>query len=103
MKAAAAVAVASVGAIPQLGFVHEESGQSFVLDIADLYRHNLTLKIAFSAAKEAEKGNYSIDRLVRRNAARSFRKTNVIPSMIDHIKTLVGPHAERDTQPTMRR
>lgn len=51
MTAAAAVAVASTGAIPQLGFVHEDSGQSFVLDIADLYRHDVLLDIAFGAVR----------------------------------------------------
>jgi CRISPR-associated endonuclease Cas1, subtype I-E/ECOLI len=91
MRAAAAVAVASVGAIPQLGFVHEDSGQSFVLDIADLYRHDVTLDIAFGAAKEATRGDESIERLVRRRAARLFRQRNVIPGMIDRIKLLIGP------------
>jgi CRISPR-associated protein Cas1 len=36
MQAAASIAVAATGTIPQLGFVHEDSGQIFVLDIADL-------------------------------------------------------------------
>ena len=91
MRAAAAVAVASVGAIPQLGFVHEESGQSFVLDIADLYRHDITLDIAFGAAKEAAKAAEPVERLTRRRAARLFRQHEVIATMIDRIKLLVGP------------
>lgn len=91
MRAAAAVAVASVGAIPQLGFVHEDSGQSFVLDIADLNRHDVTLEIAFGAAKEAKAGGEPVERLARRRAAKLFRARDVIPTMIDRIKTLVGP------------
>lgn len=91
MRAAAAVAVASVGAIPQLGFIHEDSGQSFVLDIADLYRHDVTLDIAFGAAKEAMKTGETVERLTRRLAAQLFRQRGVIPSMIDRIKMLVGP------------
>ncbi|MEW5421163.1 type I-E CRISPR-associated endonuclease Cas1e [Amorphus sp. 3PC139-8] len=90
MTAAASVAVASVGAIPQLGFVHEDSGQSFVLDIADLYRHDVTLEIAFGAAKEAAKGGEGVERLVRRRAAKIFRQRSVIPTMIDRIKMLLG-------------
>ncbi|QCO00133.1 type I-E CRISPR-associated endonuclease Cas1 (plasmid) [Azospirillum argentinense] len=89
MTAAASVAVAAMGAIPQLGFIHEDSGQSFVLDIADLYRHDVTLDIAFGAAKEATTKPEPIDRLVRRRAARFFRQKAVIPSMIDRIKTLL--------------
>ncbi|WP_246135510.1 CRISPR-associated endonuclease Cas1 [Pararhodospirillum oryzae] len=92
MTAAASVAVAAVGAIPQLGFVHEDSGQSFVLDIADLNRHDVMLDIAFGAAQEAIKNSESIERLTRRRAARIFRQQAVIPTMIDRIKGLLDPN-----------
>ncbi|MEI2616045.1 MAG: hypothetical protein V9F06_00225 [Thermomicrobiales bacterium] len=36
--ALAQVAVAVTGTIPQLGFIHEDSGRAFALDIADLFR-----------------------------------------------------------------
>lgn len=90
LTAAAAVAVAATGAIPQLGFVHEESGQSFVLDIADLNRHDVMLDIAFGAVKEAMRAD-PIERLVRRRAALLFRQRAVIPTMIDRIKALLLP------------
>jgi len=94
MTAAAAVAVAATGAIPQLGFVHEDSGQSFVLDIADLYRHDVLLDIAFGAVREARaRGAAPIERLVRKRAALLFRQRSVIPGMIDRIKTLLMPGA----------
>lgn len=89
VQGAAAIAVQSLAAIPQLGFIHEDSGQSFVLDIADLYRDSVTLSIAFAAAKKAETDGRTIDRLVRREAATVFRKQNVIPSMIDSIKKVL--------------
>jgi len=90
VQAAAAIAVQSLAAIPQLGFIHEDSGQSFILDIADLYRDAYTLPIAFTAARKALDGSSeSIDRLVRREAANVFRKQQVIASMIDSIKTVL--------------
>lgn len=89
VQAAAAIAVQAVAAIPQLGFIHEDSGQSFVLDIADLYRDSITLQIAFTSAKRAEKESSTVDRLVRREAATVFRKQKVIPSMIDSIKKVI--------------
>jgi CRISPR-associated protein Cas1 len=101
VQAAAAIAVQSVAAIPQLGFIHEDSGQSFVLDIADLFRDTVTLQIAFSAAKKGESDIDTIDRLVRREAATVFRKQAVIPSMIDSIKKVIrmeelnGPGSDR--------
>lgn len=88
MTAAAAVAVAATGTIPQLGFVHEDSGQAFVLDVADLFRHDVLLDIAFGAARDASRGE-PVERLVRRRAAVLFRQRQVIPTMIDRIKTLL--------------
>jgi len=90
VQAAAAIAVQSLAALPPLGFIHEDSGQSFVLDIADLFREAVTLQIAFAAAKQVDKGAQdTVDRLVRREAAQVFRKQQVIPSMIDKIKQVL--------------
>lgn len=89
VQAAAAIAVTSLSALPQLGFIHEESDQAFVLDIADLLRDKVTLPVAFAAAKEAEAGTETIDRIVRWRAAAAFRKEKVIPAMIDRIKDLL--------------
>ncbi|MEA3642002.1 MAG: type I-E CRISPR-associated endonuclease Cas1e [Lamprobacter sp.] len=89
VQAAAAIAVQAVAAIPQLGFIHEDSGQAFVLDIADLFRDTITLQIAFTVAKKAETDSQTIDRLVRREAATVFRKQSVIPAMIDKIKQVI--------------
>ncbi len=103
VSAAATAAVASVGAIPQLGFIHEDSGQAFVLDIADLYRHDVTLEIAFGAVQESLKDKEPLERVVRRRAARILRQRAVIPSMIDKIKTLLhldaGPTAGKEPLP----
>ncbi len=90
VQAAAAIATQSLAAIPQLGFIHEDSGQAFVLDIADLFRDSITLQIAFSAAKKAIDGDEAtIDRLVRREASIIFRKQDVIPAMIEKIKQVL--------------
>jgi hypothetical protein len=86
VQAAAAIAVKSLAAVPQLGFIHEDSGQAFVLDVADLFRDDITLSIAFAAVKAAGVSDEPLDRLVRREASRVFRKRQVIPSMIDRIK-----------------
>ena len=90
VQAAPAIAVQSLAALPQLGFINEDSGQSFVLDIADLFREAVTLQIAFTAAKQLAIGAHdTVDRLVRREAAQVFRKQQVIPSMIDKIKQVL--------------
>jgi CRISPR-associated protein Cas1 len=89
VQAAAAIAVQALAALPPLGFIHEDSGQAFVLDIADLFRDTVTLQIAFSAARQAQKSDDTIDRLVRREAATVFRKQQVINAMIDKIKQVL--------------
>jgi CRISPR-associated protein Cas1 len=89
VEGAAAIAVAATATIPQLGFIHEDSGQSFILDVADLFRDDVTVPTAFRAAKAARaKPDIGVERLARRMAGEALRKGNVIASMIDRIKTL---------------
>ena len=98
MEAAAMIAVASVGALPQLGFIHEDSGVSFVLDIADLYRGEVTVQVAFAAVKEHERDRrVELERVTRRMAGREMRRRKLIPKMIDLIKELFdGDVRDRD-------
>ena len=89
VEAAAAISVASTGTIPPLGFIHEDPGQSFVLDIADLYRDNITIPCAFRAAKRvAERSFENIERTTRRMTGETLAREGVIPAMIDRIKSL---------------
>jgi CRISPR-associated protein Cas1 len=89
VTAAAAIAVCATATIPQLGFIHEDSSQAWVLDIADLYRDEVTLRIAFGAVAEFPRQPRSLDWLVRRRANAVFAERQVIPSMIDRIKLLL--------------
>lgn len=89
VEAAADIAVAAVGSLPPLGFIHEDSSNAFTLDIADLYRVDVTLPLAFGAVKalQTNKGA-SIEREVRKRAAKLFRQEKLISKMIDRIKDL---------------
>jgi CRISPR-associated protein Cas1 len=90
VEAAAAIAVAATATIPQLGFIHEDSGQSFVLDIADLYRAGITLPCAFRAAKRVlERPAENIERVARRLTGDALAREQVIPAMIERIKRLI--------------
>lgn len=93
VEAAAWTAVASVGAIPQLGFIHEDSGGSFVLDIADLFRTEVTFPVAMqSVVRSSKNPDIPLERIARQCAAEAFRKHHLIPTMIDRIKELFqGP------------
>ena len=99
VEAAAAIAVTATATIPQLGFVHEDSGQSFVLDVADLFRDQITVPCAFEAVGVARRRpTESLERLVRRQVGETLRREGVIPAMIDRIKELFRPTDE--TPPT---
>jgi CRISPR-associated protein Cas1 len=94
VEGAAAIAVAATATIPQLGFIHEDSGQSFVLDIADLFRDTVTVPCAFKAAAIARKRSDGIERITRRVVGERLCRDGVISTMIDRIKTLLEPEAE---------
>lgn len=91
VEAAAEIAVAAVGALPPLGFIHEESSNAFTLDVADLWRVELILPLAFAAAaKIARNPGLVLEREVRREAARLFKQKKLIPTMIERIGELLN-------------
>ena len=89
VTSAAVIAVVALGAIPQLGFIHEHSGDAFALDIADLFRDTILLPAAFRAANDISKNpRLDVERHTRRTTGELLREERVIPKMIDRIKTL---------------
>lgn len=91
VEAAADVAVSAVGALPPLGFIHEDSSNAFTLDIADLYRAEITLPLAFSVAKRAlDHDGLPLERELRREAAQMFRREKLISRMIDRVREVLG-------------
>lgn len=89
VEAAADLAVAAVGALPPLGFIHEDSSNAFTLDIADIYRVDITLPLAFGAVRAFHDGKADhLEREVRRRASKLFRQEKLISRMIDRIKEL---------------
>jgi len=97
MYAAARVAVALAGALPQLGFIHESSGHAFALDIADLYRSEITVPVAFRAAKRfEERGGRTLESVARKMAGRTIYEEDVIPTMIDDIDELLAFDEDKD-------
>lgn len=90
VEAAAAIAVSATATIPQLGFIHEDPGQSFVLDVADLFRDRLTIPVAFKAARVSkERPSDPVERLARRMIGAALARDQVIPEMIERIKALI--------------
>ena len=94
--AAAQTATAAVGAIPQLGFIHEDSGYAFCLDIADLFREAVTIPAAFGGLVASHKDpKLPLERAVRQQCGRLFQKVDLIAGMIDRIKGLLDADDRR--------
>jgi CRISP-associated protein Cas1 len=90
VEAAAAIAVCATATIPQLGFIHEDPGQSFVLDVADLYRDTVTVPCAFKAVKQVtDRPSDNIERVTRRLTGAALSREGIIPDMIERIKALI--------------
>ena len=89
VTSAAVIAITATGAIPQLGFIHEHSGEAFALDIADLFRDTILLPAAFQSARAVlDNPGLDIERHTRRTTGEMLSKERVISKMIDRIKTL---------------
>ena len=107
VTSSAIIAVTAVGAIPQLGFIHEQSSEAFALDIADLFRDTVLVPAAFKSAKAViDNPTLNIERITRRTTGQLLQTRRVIPKMIDRIKTLFQDtpsstgQKEQNTAPT---
>ncbi|MEL7059204.1 MAG: type I-E CRISPR-associated endonuclease Cas1e [Acidobacteriota bacterium] len=96
LEGAALVAVAAAGAIPQLGFIHEEAGHAFALDVSDLFRDSVLIPVAFEAVQRfRDDERRSLERHVRSLAGERFRKEKVVAAMIERIKGLIDADDDR--------
>ena len=99
VTSAAVIAVTAVGAIPQLGFIHEHSGEAFALDVADLFRDTILLPAAFQSARAVmDNPALDIERHTRRTTGELLRTERVISKMIDRIKTIFDDVAVPDVE-----
>lgn len=84
--ACATTAVSCTGTIPQLGFLHEDSGKSFILDIADLYKTKLTIPVAFQVAAQKPQ---DLERSVRHAVGQKISADSLIDAMIHDIEDML--------------
>jgi CRISPR-associated protein Cas1 len=79
--------ITGIGASPALGFVHTGTALSFVLDVADLYKADYTIPLAFDLASEGRTGERDA-RLALRDAV---AETRLLPRIVEDIKQLLLP------------
>ena len=78
-------AIVSAGFSPALGFIHTGKMLSFVYDIADLYKTEVTIPIAFRAAAEGK--DKGLERLVRISCRDSFVENRLLERIIPDNQT----------------
>jgi CRISP-associated protein Cas1 len=80
-------AVTGLGASPALGFVHTGNALSFVLDIADLYKAEFTIPLAFDLAAQGLTSERDARTALRDAAVRG----KLLPRIVSDIKQLLVP------------
>ncbi|MEU6631731.1 type I-E CRISPR-associated endonuclease Cas1e [Streptomyces parvus] len=88
MYGVAHAVVASLGCSPGLGFVHSGHELSFVLDIADLYKTDIGIPLAFDVAAEAEE---DVGSRTRRALRDRINETQLLERCVRDIKRLLLP------------
>ncbi|GAA3386315.1 type I-E CRISPR-associated endonuclease Cas1e [Streptomyces racemochromogenes] len=91
--------VAALGCSPGLGFVHSGHELSFVLDVADLYKTEIGIPVAFDVA--AESGE-DVGSRTRRTLRDRINKTRLLDRCVDDIKGLLlarQPKGQATTDP----
>ena len=95
-------AVLAAGYAPAIGFIHSGKPLAFVYDIADLFKFETVVPVAFQIAA---KGSARPDRDVRIACRDSFRKTRLLKKIIPTIEEILAageitpPPPPEDAQP----
>lgn len=80
--------IVALGISPGLGFVHTGHDLSFVYDIADLYKAQITIPIAFEIASNFEEGD-DIGQITRQKVRDYFAENKIIGKIVNDLKYLL--------------
>jgi CRISPR-associated protein Cas1 len=82
--------ILALGCSPALGFVHNGTQQSFVYDVADLYKAKVTVPLAFGLGN-----SHDPEGEARRRLREDFRLLKLMPTIVNDIQALLDPSAAR--------
>lgn len=89
--------VAGLGCSPGLGFVHTGHDRSFVYDIADLYKAEVTIPVAFNVAMQIEEEGLDatdVGGLTRRAVRDALKSGSILARCVKDIYHLLLPGTE---------
>jgi CRISPR-associated protein Cas1 len=81
-------AVLAAGYAPAVGFIHTGKPLSFVYDIADVYKFETVVPVAFKVAASQPHGN--VERAVRLGCRDVFRETRLLDRIIPDIEEILA-------------
>lgn len=84
---AAHSAIVALGCSPALGFVHVGHERSFVYDIADLYKAQITIPLAFELAAQDDIDDIAAE--MRRKTRDAFARAHIFERMVKDIRMLL--------------
>ena len=89
--------ILAMGASPALGFIHSGSQRSFVFDIADLYKLEISVPLAFKHGRQDHP-----DPIVRRHFRDRHRALRLAPRIVNDIQgaLTLGQEWNKDLAPT---
>jgi CRISPR-associated protein Cas1 len=82
-------AILAAGYAPAIGFIHTGKPQSFVYDVADIFKFETVVPIAFKVAAEGKTFEES-ERLVRLGCRDLFRQTKILERLIPTIEDVLA-------------
>lgn len=86
-------AVVAAGYATALGFIHTGKLLSFVYDVADLYRIDLIVPVAFEVAALQARGDVAnVEREARMRCREAFRATRLMERIVSDIDDLMQPN-----------
>jgi CRISPR-associated protein Cas1 len=88
-------AIVSVGYSPGLGFIHTGKQLSFVYDVADLYKTELTVPLAFRLTAESTQ---NLETRVRHACRDAFRQQQLLARILPDIDQVLGVSSDIDEQ-----
>lgn len=80
--------IVALGVSPGLGFIHTGHDLSFVYDMADLYKADITIPIAFEVASENEEGS-DIGRITRLKVRDAFVDGRLMQTIVKDLQFLL--------------
>lgn len=88
-------AIVALGYSPGIGFIHTGKMLSFVYDIADLYKIDLTVPLAF---EETRKGTDELESRVRHRCRDAFYEQRLLKRIVDDLSSLFGSIKESSNE-----